>query len=544
MQGFADFVDSLLGGTILVALSLAVGGVAWGLVVLRPWQGAVESRLLQRAIGLIALGAALLALAQAALLGVKVLLLADYLGPGAFASFTTTLQFRAGVTRAAIAAVLAIAALWLRGRPTSMRGWSLVAVLASGVTFAGAWLVHAAGRLEGRATLMTLTVLHQVGAAVWVGGVVQLVALWQLARRDPGAAAVWPELVARFSRVAMVALVGLLAAGVPLVLRYVDSVDGLIGTGYGSLVVTKVALLAVVLFLAAFNYRAARRGRDPEGVRRRLPHLAEAEMILLVILLFVAASLSSQPPPVDGGIERATWPELVEVFRPKWPALRTPSVADKLADAATATAPALDWKRTNLAYSWSNFTHNVAGLFLLAMAALALAGLIRPAWGQLWPLGLVGLGVFVFLRTSASEGTWPFGSTGVLENALADAEALQHRIGAGLALALGLLEWRARAAPRSGRTLPYVFPVLAAVGGVVLLTHAHTAFEPKSSYLIQITHVSMGTLAVLMACGRWLELRVGPPIGRAGGAASTIAMLLLALVLVFYREANVVLPGE
>lgn len=543
MQGFADFVDSLLGGTILVALSIAVGGVVWGLAVLRPGRVVVEPQLLRRAIGLVVVGAAALALAQAALLGVKALLLADYLGPDAMERFTTTLQFRAGAARASAAATLAAAALWLHARPVSGRRWAVVALLAGVVTLTGAWLVHAAGRLEARATLMMLTVLHQLAAAVWVGGLVQLVALWQLARRDPGTAAAWSELVARFSRVAMIALFGLLAAGLPLVGLYVGSVEGLIGTGYGSLVITKATLLGVALVLAALNFRAAREGRAArsEAVRRRLPYLAEVETILLVILLFVAASLSSQPPPIDGAGERATWSELVEVFRPKWPALRSPSVAAKLVDASQPAT--LGAERTNLAYSWSNFSHNVPGLFLLGMSAVALAGLVRPAWARHWPLGLVGLAMFVFLRTSASEGTWPFGPTGVWENALANTEALQHRMGAALALALGLFEWRARTAPGSKR-LAYVFPALAAAGGVLLLTHSHTAFEPKSDYLVQVTHTVMGALAVLMACGRWLELRVGPPLGRAGGAASAVAMLLLALVLVFYREANVVVALE
>ncbi len=541
MQGFADFVDSLLGGAILVALSIAVGGVVWGLAVLRPGPSA-EPRLLRRAVSLMALGAAALALAQAALLAVKVLLLTDYVGPDAFARFTATLQFRAGAARASVAAVLAAAALSLRARPTSGRRWAVVTLLAAVVTLTGAWLVHAAGRLETRATLMTLTVLHQLAAAVWVGGLIQLVALWPLARRDPGTIA-WPALVARFSTVAMLALLTLLAAGLPLVWLYVGSFEGFIGTGYGSLVLTKAGLMGVALALAALNLRAAREGRTAGSgtVRRRLPYVAEVEMILLVSLLFVAASLSSQPPPIDGAGERATWSELVEVFRPKWPSLRTPSVAAKV---AAATQPvAFDAERTNLAYSWSNFSHNVPGLFLLGMSVLALAAWRRPAWARHWPLGLVGLAVFIFLRTSASEGTWPFGPIGVLENALANTEALQHRIGAALALALGLFEWRARSAPEA-RKLAYVFPVLAAAGGLLLLTHSHTPFEPKSDYLIQVTHTVMGALAVLMACGRWLELRVGAPLGRVGGAASTVAMLLLALVLVFYREANVIVPLE
>ena len=70
------------------------------------------------------------------------------------------------------------------------------------------------------------------------------------------------------------------------------------------------------------------------------------------------------------------------------------------------------------------------------------------------------------------------------------------------------------------------------------------AFEPKSSFLVQVTHTTMGALAVLMACARLLELRLTPPAARVAGLVSILAMLLIALVLVFYREANVVVPAD
>jgi putative copper resistance protein D len=540
MQGFADFADGLLGGAILVALSITVGGIAWTVAVLRPWEPDSRARLLRRALAFVALGAVGLALAQAADLGIKALLLLDRIETSYLASFATTLQARAGAARILAATGLAVAALALRDRPASRTLLAVAVILAALLTIIGAWLVHAAGRLEARAVLMTITVLHQLAAAVWVGGLVQLVALWALARRDPDAAAAWPLLLARFSRAALIAVAALLAAALPLGVRYVGSVEGLIGSGYGSLVVAKVVLTALTLALAAMNLRSVRRP-DRGTQHRRLPHVAEAETILVVILLFVAASLSAQPPPVDGVGERATWPELVEVFRPKWPTLHSPSVADKLVDAART--PTLTPDRSFLAYSWSNYSHNVAGLFLLGMSLVTLAGWQRPGWGRHAPLALVALAGFVFLRTSASEGTWPFGPTPVLENALGNAEAMQHRIGAGLALALGLVEWRARTAAAPATVLRYLFPFLAAVGGVVLLMHSHTPFEPKGDYLIQVTHTVMGALAVLVAVGRWLELRTASRLGRAGGAASAMALLLLALVLLFYREANVVVPN-
>jgi copper resistance protein D len=72
-----------------------------------------------------------------------------------------------------------------------------------------------------------------------------------------------------------------------------------------------------------------------------------------------------------------------------------------------------------------------------------------------------------------------------------------------------------------------------------LLGHAHEGFQPKAEFLIQITHNIIGLLAIMMACGRWLELRLRPPAGRLAGVVSLSALLLIGLVLLFYRETSV-----
>ena len=69
---------------------------------------------------------------------------------------------------------------------------------------------------------MTLTVLHQVGAAVWAGGLISLGALWRLGRRDAGRGArSGRRLVARFSasRSARSSALCLVAAAARLGLR-------------------------------------------------------------------------------------------------------------------------------------------------------------------------------------------------------------------------------------------------------------------------------------------------------------------------------------
>ncbi len=547
MQGFADFSDGLLGGVLLVALAVALGGVAFALAVVPGERSAATDTLRARAAALLGWSAAVLAVCQLAVLCLKAIVLAGYLGPDVIARYPETLQFRAGLARAACAAALAMAAFGARRRPHAAAAWATVGALAGVTAVVGAWLVHAAGRLDDRERLMAFTVLHQVAASVWAGGLIHLGSAWRLARDDEGVRALWPRLVARFSTLAMSAVVLLVLFALPIAGWYVGAWDGLIGTGYGSLVVTKIGLLAAALLLAGGNLlavRAWRRCRNDRPLLTRVPYLVEAEGMLAIVLLFTAAGLSSQPPARDTTDERASVAEVVEVFRPKMPALRTPSVGTMIRNTSDPYA-AVGGERTVAAYSWSNFSHNVAGLFLLAMSLLALAS-ARPAWrwAQHWPLGIAALGVFVFLRSMAVDGVWPFGPRGFWQTTLVSAEDMQHRLAGVLAVTLGLVEWRARRRGRDAGRLAYVFPTLAAAGGLLLLVHSHVAFELKSAYLIQVTHTAMGALAVLLASCRLLELRLDSPLGRLAGLAGSVAMFLIALVLIFYREANIVLPPD
>jgi copper resistance protein D len=537
----SGFLTGLLRGTGLLGLALAAGGVVWGLGVLRaPGRGDLPPRVVGRCLDLVGLGAVSLALAQGAALLLETYVLSATLGRSPLGELLATPHFIAGIARVVLALALAVAVVRLRASPRAVVGWLIAGTLAGLLATSGAWLTHAAGRLEHRGGLMILTVAHQLGAAVWVGGLVQLGALWRLARRDARVATAWPGLVRRFSGLAATAVAALVLSAVPLAWTYTGSWQSLAGTGYGSLVVTKSALLLAVLALAFVNRRTVRASGVADGsaaLRERLPRLAEAEAIVLVIVLFAAASLSAQPPAMDQpAADTATVAEVAEVFRPKIPELRVPS---REAMQRSRAEMAAGGERTREAYLWSNFSHNVAGLILLGTSLFALGALARGArWDRPWPLGLVALAAFVYLRAAANEGAWPFGPTALWH---IDAEGLQHRMAAGLVLALGLVEWRARARPRPGSALPYLLPVLAGAGGVLLLTHSHAAFQSKASFLVQVTHSTMGALAAVLAAARWLELRLEPPAGRWAAAVASLAMAGIALVLVFYREANLVI---
>jgi len=546
MQGLANFIDDFLGGLILISYALVVGSMLWSAFILRIWSSgfAAHESIVCRAVGLLRAGAVALAITQGLKLIIKAVVLASVLGEFPADAYMGTLQFQAGLIRFLLSLGLILVASQLLRTPHKPFSWNLAAILSIPLVIAGAWLVHGVGRFENREQLMTMTVLHQFAAAVWFGGVAQLLSLWHMSRQSQEAKALWPIAITRFALLGVSSVVVLLLTGLPLAWTYVGNWDGLFGTGYGSLVVTKVILLMVALSFAYLNHRAGRlwlRQRQTEGLDRKVPHYIEAETFILVGVLFIAATLSSQPPSVDIKELSATVSEVAEMFTPRMPRLTSPTHEQLLAGEPGRVA-VVDKIPSPAATEWSDYNHNVSGVFLTLMGLIAMFSYIRRfEWARYWPLGFVGLSIFLFFRSDAE--TWPLGPIGFWESTFGNGEVFQHRIATLLAFALGVMEMRART-NRHADQLRYLFPILCAFGGVLLLTHAHAEFELKSEYLIQSTHTAMGLLAVIMASGRWLELRLAETDGSYGGYldgkiagfVSILAMFLIGNILLFYRE--------
>jgi len=540
MEGIADFLDALLGGIDLTSLALAVGSVFWGLFILKPWRRYHndEAIIVHLCVKIIYLGAFTLAAVQLIEVAVKAWLIEETLDRSPFPAFADTIQFQAGLARALFALLLGLfARLSLKQNPHSSDHWTMALYLIVPLVVSGAWLVHGAGRFEYRIALMALTVLHQLGAAIWLGAIAQLLGIWRLKSHHPLLADLWPVLLWRFSALGIAAIVLLLASGIPLAWTYINSWTGLFGTGYGNLLVVKIWLFAIALGLAVTNHRAAKRCRAfgfCADVNKRVPYYIEAETFVLIGILFTAASLSSQPPSVDIPELTASWSEVIDTFAPRIPKFTSPSHEALIAGEAGRTA-IVGQTPSIAATEWSDYNHNMAGIFLFV---ISIVGLIsynkRYPWAKSWPLGFVALSIFLFFRSDAE--TWPLGPIGFWESTFSNGEVLQHRLATLLAFALGVFEYRARRINDPSSRLPYVFPILVAFGGLMLLTHSHVGFQAKTEFLIQIGHTTMGLLAIVMACGRWLELRLEPPAGTAAGLVSISAMLLISIILMFYRE--------
>ena len=151
-------------------------------------------------------------------------------------------------------------------------------------------------RAGGSRALATVAdVVHLLVVATWVGGLVLLLATLLLRRRagsdttpDTG------EVVVRFSTLATVGLLGAAATGAVLSWNEVRTVDALTGTGYGQLLLVKLAVVAAVAALGAYNHLrllpALQQGKVRAAVRR-LHRTVALEAVGVVGIVAITAVL-------------------------------------------------------------------------------------------------------------------------------------------------------------------------------------------------------------------------------------------------------------
>jgi copper resistance protein D len=97
-------------------------------------------------------------------------------------------------------------------------------------------------------------------------------------------------------------------------------------------------------------------------------------------------------------------------------------------------------------------------------------------------------------------------------------------------------EWQIRSGRRPESRWRFLFPLIAVVSGVLLLSHVHETSSVKSAFLMELTHLPLGLISLLVGWSRWLELRLPPAEGGGPGRVWGPALTLFGLILVFYRE--------
>ncbi len=182
--------------------------------------------------------------------------------------------------------------VWLGTFFTGAAGLCLVAALNS----------HA--RTLGHPALgVTSIAVHLAAVSVWVGGLAALVLLAGIGWRSLGPdqrSGLLRQLVPRFSRLALVAVVAVVATGVINAFVDLAHVSDLWRTTYGRVVLAKIVALAVALALAARHlWRTPRRLDDPrtsapEG--RRFTATSGVELLVLAVAVGLASALVALVP--------------------------------------------------------------------------------------------------------------------------------------------------------------------------------------------------------------------------------------------------------
>ena len=436
--------------------------------------------------------------------------------------------------------LLAVSALALFFLLRASSRWALFACapFALLAMLASVGMSHAAARLDHRGSLLALTGLHHIGTAAWIGAMPFL--LMALRREENQVTA--GRYARRFSAMAMTSVSVLVFGGIGMAFFYVGSWQGMYGTTYGIMLISKVYLLLLILGMGAGNFFLVRQiERAPVPLLVRLRRFSEAEIGLGFTAILAAASLTSQPPAVDLTRDRLTSHEIVERMRWIQPRMTSPplkalvpptSIQVAVQDSLFSGGSENDANDR----AWSEYNHHWAGLIVLVAGLLALlARSQRLRWAHHWPLLFIALAVFIILR--ADPENWPLGPRPFWAS-FSSPDVLQHRMYALLITAFAIFEWAVETGRVKSRLSSYVFPLMCAAGGALLLTHSHALGNIKEEMLAEMSHTPIALLGATAGWSRWLELRL--PQKRDSKIASFIwpvCLVLVGIVLLDYREA-------
>ena len=409
----------------------------------------------------------------------------------------------------------------MQANPVQAPSLALLALLVLGASVMSS---HAFARVDSREYYIFADALHQAGASLWIGGIPFMLLALAHVSDSPSRLMVGM----RFSHL-FTGAVGLLLVGAAMLAwGYIATPGALIGTAYGIMTGAKITLLSVLLLLAAMN-RKSTRSEAVDKNQFRLRRFAEVEIGIGITVLMIAASMASQPPAADQTQHQATIMEIVERMAPS----RAPRLVSP--DSATLTQVGMERSAdTEVADKmWSEFNHNWAGIFVLAMGLGAMAHRMGVGPARHWPLLFLVIGGAIIIRSDPES--WPIGPKGFFE-ALADPEVFQHRVVGLLLFPFGLFEWAVRTGRLKTERTALIFPILCAVGAGLLLVHNHTLTDVKERFLIEFSHIPMGLFGVMSGWLRWLEIRGSGRARQIAGLLWPVCFSMVGLLLIFYRE--------
>jgi putative copper resistance protein D len=181
---------------------------------------------------------------------------------------------------------------------------AIALVLATAFVAALAFAGHAAAG-DGTEGVIheTADVLHLIAAAAWVGALLPLAIVLGAAWNDGGSCALAVARTATlgFSTLGIASVATIVATGIVNTFELTGSWAALFGTGYGRLLLVKVALFLAMLAIAAVNRirltpQLVAGGAAAGPALQQLRTNALTEAVIGALILFIVAALGTLPP--------------------------------------------------------------------------------------------------------------------------------------------------------------------------------------------------------------------------------------------------------
>lgn len=205
----------------------------------------------------------------------------------------------AGLARVAVVVALLVAAAVARRAPR-------IAALAVAAGFLAIAISGHANSAEPRILAVATDTIHLLAAAIWIGGLAQLAAVWvpRSRRASPGLRlATIRTALPRFGRLALPAFLVVAASGLANALIQLGGVSPLWETAYGRVLAVKIALVGLIA-AASYGHALRLRPRLVEGnpgsgaaAERRHWRLLASEPALALGVVAAAATLVGFPLP-------------------------------------------------------------------------------------------------------------------------------------------------------------------------------------------------------------------------------------------------------
>ncbi len=191
----------------------------------------------------------------------------------------------------AVGFVVALVGLAIAVRLRSISAWRALGAFAAVVIVPAAVLGGHAIAGDRAALGVASTIVHVLAMAIWVGGLMLLVAV--VATAD------LPRVLRHFSPVATVCVAVLVITGLVNSWRQLGGIDDLVDTTFGRWLLIKLAVVALVLVAAGLNTWSLRRSGSPAGTEITVRRGAALESVGMVVVLAATAGLSNSTPPAS-----------------------------------------------------------------------------------------------------------------------------------------------------------------------------------------------------------------------------------------------------